>query len=170
MGVCVCKGRTDDDEVASFEIFVKTPEKQFTLEVEALFSIRAVKDKIQDEQGIVEEHLIFAGQELEDRKTLEDYNIQRSSTLHIVMCRGVSEETPVVPNVHPASFAEFEILNPTLGGEQGERAQPGKTGDRGGRGGGQGGQGEAGEGGAIREERKGEEEGEGWLLGEASDW
>ena len=71
--------------MAPFQVFVRRLTGfTRTFEVEEHTSVRQLKQMYEDREGIPfgQTRLIFAGRELEDARTMEDYNIQKESTVH----------------------------------------------------------------------------------------
>ena len=92
-----------------FQIFVKSihwddfvksihwdDQKAFALEVVGTDTIEAVKDKIQEETGFPpdDQRVIFDGKEIEDGRTLQDYNIQKETTIYVMIIKVLRKGMP----------------------------------------------------------------------------
>lgn len=70
------------------QIFVKTMNgKSIAFEVEAEDTVASLKEKIAEKEGVPtdQQRLVYNGKQLIDESTLQSYQIEKESTVHLVM-------------------------------------------------------------------------------------
>jgi hypothetical protein len=82
--------------------------KTVTIDASLSDTILVIKEKFHDKEGVLpaQQCLLFAGHELENNKTLSDYNIQKETTLNVVE-RALAVPAPPLEAVAAASTSEI---------------------------------------------------------------
>ena len=70
------------------QVFVRTlAGRSTTLDVESTDTVKSLKEKLYLKEGISagDQRLVFGGKELDETRSLSDYNIRKESTLYMLL-------------------------------------------------------------------------------------
>lgn len=96
-------------EINAMQIFVKKlTGENISVEVESSDTIEALKEKIYQIDNTFlpeQQRLIFEGKEIENGRTLADYNVQKESTIHLILALN-KEKFKVIFDANGGTFNE----------------------------------------------------------------